>query len=79
MSRAVWTSPVAGEVELSGKLTDFDPNCGDGIAWELRHVPAKGDAKKLAGGTVANGKSAEFGKQAPSLRRSPSATASNSS
>ncbi len=58
---AVWTSPIAGEVRLSGKLTDYDPNCGDGIAWELRHVPAKGDAKKLAGSKVANGKAAEFG------------------
>jgi Protein of unknown function (DUF1553)/Protein of unknown function (DUF1549)/Planctomycete cytochrome C len=59
---AVWTSPVAGEVRIVGKLTDFDPNCGDGIAWELRHVPAKGEAKKLAAGTVANGKAEEFDK-----------------
>jgi hypothetical protein len=59
---AVWTSPVAGEVRLSGRLTDFDPNCGDGIAWELRHTPAAGDAKTLARGTVANGKSGDFGK-----------------
>ena len=60
---AVWTSPVAGDVEISGKLTDFDPNCGDGIAWELRLIPAKGDAKRLAGGTVANGGSVEFDKK----------------
>ena len=58
---AVWTSPLAGAVRLSGTLTDFDPNCGDGVAWELRHVPAKGEAKKLAGGTVTNGKGGDFG------------------
>ena len=59
----VWTSPVAGDVEISGKLTDFDPNCGDGIAWELRLVPAKGDAKRLAGGAAANGGSVELDKK----------------
>ena len=44
---AVWTSPIAGEVRLAGSLADFDPNCGDGIAWELRLVNPKGNAKIL--------------------------------
>ena len=62
---AVWTSPIAGEVRLAGSLADFDPNCGDGIAWELRLVNPKGNAKKLAGGMVANGKTGEFGRTLP--------------
>jgi hypothetical protein len=60
---AVWTSPVAGAVTLSGTLTDFDPNCGDGVTWELRHVPASGPPKVLAKGKVANGKSDTFSRQ----------------
>jgi hypothetical protein len=59
----VWTSPVAGDVEIAGKLTDFDPNCGDGIAWELRRVTAPGDAKRLASGAVGNGGSFELDKK----------------
>jgi hypothetical protein len=62
---AVWTSPAAGAVKLSGALTDLDPNCGDGIAWELRHTPISGPAKVLAKGTVANGKAGTFGRPAP--------------
>jgi hypothetical protein len=59
---AVWTSPVGGEVRARGRLSDYDPNCGDGIAWQLRHVPATGEPKTLARGTVGNGKTGDFGK-----------------
>jgi cytochrome c553 len=58
---AVWTAPAAGEVRLSGKLADFDPNCGDGVGWELRHVPAKGELKTIASGVIENGKSGSVG------------------
>jgi hypothetical protein len=58
---AVWTSPVGAEVRVDGRLADFDPNCGDGITWQLRHVPAAGAAKTLARGTVGNGKTGAFG------------------
>ena len=34
---AVWRSPVAGTVRVSGKLQDADPNCGDGIVWLVKH------------------------------------------
>ena len=34
---AVWRSPVAGSVKVSGKLQDADPNCGDGIVWLVKH------------------------------------------
>ena len=62
---AVWTSPAAGAVRVSGALTDFDPTCGDGVAWELRHAPAAGPPKKLAGATIGNGKAATFGRPTP--------------
>ncbi|MBX9584651.1 MAG: PSD1 and planctomycete cytochrome C domain-containing protein [Gemmataceae bacterium] len=59
----VWTAPAAGAVRLSGKLTDYDPNCGDGITWELRHVTAKGEVKTIASGVVGNGQSGAVGDQ----------------
>ena len=34
---AVWRSPVAGTVRVSGRLQDADPNCGDGIVWLVKH------------------------------------------
>jgi uncharacterized protein DUF1553/uncharacterized protein DUF1549/cytochrome c len=61
----VWTSPSAGEVQITGKLSDFDPNCGDGIAWELRHLPAKGEPRELAKGVLANGKALELTRKEP--------------
>jgi hypothetical protein len=33
----VWTSPVAGRIEIQGKLADSDPSGGDGITWLLEH------------------------------------------
>ena len=57
---AVWTAPAAGPVRLSGTLTDYDGTGGDGVAWELRHVPARGEAKSLGSGTIADGKAGSF-------------------
>jgi len=34
---ASWRSPVTGSVQIQATLIDVDPNCGDGIAWALRH------------------------------------------
>jgi hypothetical protein len=51
----VWTAPVAGEVEATAAVTDYDANCGDGFAWELR-----GGATRLGGGEVGNGQKATF-------------------
>ena len=28
-----WTSPMTGTVQFSGKITDLDANCGNGVAW----------------------------------------------
>ena len=52
---AAWRSPVAGRVRVSAQLRDADGNCGDGIAWEVRH-----GAQAIGGGTFDNGGSAEF-------------------
>ncbi|OWK46564.1 PSD1 and planctomycete cytochrome C domain-containing protein [Fimbriiglobus ruber] len=58
----VWTSPVAGSIELRGKLTDLDASCGDGVTWELRVIPVPGGAASLAAGTIDNGRAEEFGR-----------------
>jgi hypothetical protein len=57
----VWTSPADAQVTVRGRVTDFDPNCGDGIAWELRVVPAVGEVRSLAAGAIDNGRGEEFG------------------
>ncbi|MDB6154910.1 MAG: Protein of unknown function (DUF1553)/Protein of unknown function (DUF1549)/Planctomycete [Chthoniobacteraceae bacterium] len=52
---AVWRSPVSGKVRVSAKVRDADPNCGDGIAWAIRH-----GAKELASGKMENGGASDF-------------------
>lgn len=52
---AVWRSQLGGVIEVSAKLFDADPNCGNGIEWEAR----RGD-QSLGKGTVNNAGSAEF-------------------
>jgi hypothetical protein len=47
---AAWKSPCAGPVSISAALRDADPNCGDGIEWELRH-----GGQTLRRGTMDNG------------------------
>ena len=50
-----WRSPLTGTVRVSARLRDADPNCGDGIEWEVRRA-----GEKLAGGAMDNGGMAEF-------------------
>ncbi len=65
----VWTSPATDEVTVRGRVTDYDPNCGDGIAWELRLTTAAGEVKSLATGAINNGGAADFGKAKPVAAR----------
>ena len=64
-----WVSPVSGEVEVGGKATDADPNCGDGIAWSIVRRRPSG-VVELASGEFANGGQQNFaeGKQSASLK-----------
>ena len=41
---AAWKSPITGSVQVRGRVVDVDPNCGDGIDWQL---------VKLSGGVTA--------------------------
>jgi Protein of unknown function (DUF1549)/Protein of unknown function (DUF1553) len=52
-----WIAPAAGVVRVAGKLTDIDPNCGNGIAWSVE-VLRDGGKQVLASGTIDNGKAA---------------------
>ena len=49
-----WKSPITGNIRISGKVTDADNVCGDGIAWVIEHQSAslKHD---LASGAFVNG------------------------
>ena len=46
----LWESPIDDTVTIRTTLTDADPACGDGFAWEVRH-----NGLALASGKVANG------------------------
>jgi len=35
-----WTSPIAGEVLLTGRVADVHPSGGDGVSFELSHLAA---------------------------------------
>jgi hypothetical protein len=56
-----WTSPVAGNVAVSGSVADADPNGGDGISWSVDHrVLSTDTTSTVAYGTYANGGSQAF-------------------
>jgi hypothetical protein len=55
---AAWRSPIAGRVKITGKVSDGDGSCGDGVTWSLSRIGGAA-AGELASGTIANG-----GKQA---------------
>jgi hypothetical protein len=52
---AVWSSPIAGKVDVKMKLRDADGNCGNGVEWEVRR-----GGEKIAGGALDNGAATEF-------------------
>jgi hypothetical protein len=49
-----WTSPVSGSVQVRGRVSDGDPNCGDGIDWRIEHGRA-GSVEIVADGSFPNG------------------------
>jgi hypothetical protein len=55
-----WKSPVDATVKITGRLSDADPNGGDGIAWILDHRRS-GVFKELASGDIANGGAQKLG------------------
>jgi hypothetical protein len=62
-----WRSPVSGPVRVRGRLTDADPNCGDGVAWALDHHTPAGRAE-LAAGDFGNGGSQAVAEQTVAVR-----------
>ncbi len=52
---AAWVTPAEGIYQANIKLIDADPNCGDGVLWELRQ-----GTTLLGSGSIANGGTAEF-------------------
>ena len=43
-----WTSPIAGEVLLTGRVADVHPSAGDGVSFELSHLAAPDLGQALA-------------------------------
>jgi hypothetical protein len=56
-----WQSPMTGKVHVTGKLTDIDPTCGDGVAWII-DLRRSGSRQELASGDLANGAAQELAK-----------------
>ena len=55
-----WKSPIAGTVEIKGKVTHAHPECGNGVEWrlELRRGATR---QRLAEGTAQGGTPRSFG------------------
>ena len=43
-----WTSPIAGELSVAGRVADAHPSGGDGVSFELSHVAAPELGQALA-------------------------------
>ena len=43
-----WTSPIAGELSVAGRVADAHPSGGDGVSFELSHVAAPDLGQALA-------------------------------
>jgi lysophospholipase L1-like esterase len=57
----MWTSPVDGQVTITGRLFDADTNCGNGIGYRIGLIPAGGtEAVMLASGAFTNGGSSSI-------------------
>ncbi len=55
----VWTSPIAADVSVSGRVIDSDSTCGNGVSWSVEH--RHGMAwKSVASGQIENGGKAEI-------------------
>ena len=58
---AAWKSPIHGKVQIKGRVVDADPNCGDGIDWELVKMSGRMETS-LAKGSIPNGGMEPFSK-----------------
>lgn len=56
-----WTSPIAGELAVSGRIVDAHPAGLDGIAFELAHYASPGLGSALAELATPPGSSADIG------------------
>lgn len=50
-----WSSPVSGTISLLGRVSDINPDCGDGIKWYL-----KSGSATLQSGALRNGRGSTF-------------------
>jgi hypothetical protein len=54
----VFRSPIGGAVNVSARVADADPNCGNGVEYKLLHRRG-GLVSDVAGGSIANGAKAD--------------------
>jgi hypothetical protein len=55
-----WLSPITGDVRISGRVSDGDAACGNGVLWSVEHR-SPGGRRVLAKGDVANGAGMSLG------------------
>ena len=51
-----WTSPINGQVQVLGRVSDANAGCGNGVNWAVLR-----DGSTVAAGTLANGANAATG------------------
>jgi hypothetical protein len=56
-----WKSPIAGALEIRGRVVDVDPNCGDGVEWELTKISGEA-VRSLAKGAIPSGGAEDIAK-----------------
>ena len=44
-----WVSPIRGTVQITGKVADADPACGNGVSWAIDHQTAFGVSEVASG------------------------------
>jgi len=67
-----WKSPISGSVQVSGRVVDADPACGNGIEWAMDRRTIAG-TETIASGAFENGALQDFaqGKGGGSLKSLP--------
>ncbi len=62
---AAWKSPINGLVQIHGRVVDVDPNCGDGVDWELVKNTGGATETLVRGSIPSGGKEQVMGMNGP--------------
>jgi hypothetical protein len=61
-----WKSPMNGAIRIKGRVVDVDPNCGDGVDWEIMKISGE-TRTSLSKSSIASGGMEQIAGKEPSL------------